>query len=140
MLTVPFRWFNFEKVVQALVNQKTYYLRLEQLQTIIQEVCFIDNENEVTTMLDFYHDLGIIARHRNTVVLQAQWLIDLFKQLITIRPYNDMVRNYITLSFLYSNSFRFDLFARGLLMSYSKCHGGASDFFGGLKFFRFQTV
>lgn len=99
MLTLPFRWFNFEKVVQALVNQKTYYLKLEQLQTIIQEVCFIDNDNEVTTMLDFYHDLGIIVRHRNTVVLQAQWLIDLFKQLITIRPYNDMVRNCITLSF-----------------------------------------
>ena len=44
-------------------------------------------------MLDFYHDLGMIVRHGNTVVLQAQWLIDVFKQLITIRPFNSLVRN-----------------------------------------------
>ena len=70
-----------------------FYLSLQQLQTVIQEVCFIDNENEVSTMLDFYHDLGIIVKHGSTVVLRAQWLIDLFRQLITIRRYKDMVRN-----------------------------------------------
>ena len=90
---LPLRWFNFEKVIKALIAKKTYYLNLKQLQTIIQEVCFIRNENEIATMLDFYHDLGIIVKHHNTVVLQAQWLIDVFKQLITIRQYNDMVRN-----------------------------------------------
>ena len=68
-------------------------MSLEQLQTIIQKVCFIENENEVVTMLDFYHDLGMIVKHRSTVVLRAQWLIDLFKQLITIPSFNDMVRN-----------------------------------------------
>ena len=82
-----------------------YYLSLQQLQTVIQEVCFIDNENEVTTMLDFYHDLGIIVKHGSTVVLQAQWLIDLFRQLITIRRYNDMVRN-INVNCMY----QFDLY------------------------------
>ena len=43
-------------------------------------------------MLNFYHDLGIIVRHRNTVVLRAKWLIEVFKQLITIRPFDDRVR------------------------------------------------
>ena len=42
-------------------------------------------------MLDFYHDLGMIVRHRNTVVLRAQWLIEVFRQLITIRSFNEMV-------------------------------------------------
>lgn len=79
--------------MEALVAEKRYYLNVEELQTIIQKVCFIDNENEVATMLDFYHDLGKIIRHRNTVVLRAQWLIDLFRQLITIRPFTEMVRN-----------------------------------------------
>ena len=79
--------------MEALVAEKRYYLNLEQLQTIIEKVCFIDDENEVATMLDFYHDLGKIIRHRNTVVLRAQWLIDLFRKLITIRPFTDMVRN-----------------------------------------------
>ena len=44
-------------------------------------------------MLDFYHDLGMIVKHRNTVVLRAQWLIDVFKQLITVRSFSDMVRD-----------------------------------------------
>jgi len=40
-------------------------------------------------MLNFYHDLGVIVKHGRTVVLQAQWLIDLFKQLITVRPFHE---------------------------------------------------
>ena len=86
-----FRWFNFEKVVQALIAKNVYYLNLEQLQGIIQKVCFIEDEDEVATMLDFYHDLGMIVRHRDTVVLRAHWLIEVFRQLITIRPYNERV-------------------------------------------------
>ena len=74
-----------------MIAEKVYSLNLEQLQGIIQLVCFIEDEDEVATMLDFYHDLGMIVRHRNTVVLRAQWLIEVFRQLITIRPFNDMV-------------------------------------------------
>ena len=70
-----------------------HYLDLEQLQEIVQKVCFIEEEDEAGTMLNFYHDLGMIVRHRNTIVLQAQWLIEVFKQLITIRSFNDMVRS-----------------------------------------------
>ena len=85
------RWFNFEKVVQALIAEKVHYLNLEQLQGIIQKVCFIEDEDEVATLLDFYHDLGMIVRQRNTVVLRAQWLIEVIRQLITIRSFNEMV-------------------------------------------------
>ena len=88
---LAFRWFNFEQVVKALIAEKVFYLNLEQLQGIIQKVCFIEDEDEVATMLDFYHDLGMIVRHRNTVVLRAQWLIEVFRQLITIRSFNEMV-------------------------------------------------
>ena len=85
------RWFNFEKAVQALIAEKVHYLNLEQLQGIIQKVCFIEDEDEVATLLDFYHDLGMIVRQRNTVVLRAQWLIEVIRQLITIRSFNEMV-------------------------------------------------
>ena len=88
-----YSWLNFEKVVEVLVAEKTYYLQLEQLQTIIQKVCFIDNENEIKTMLDFYHDRGKIVKHRSMVVLRTQWLIDLLRQLISIPTFNTMVRN-----------------------------------------------
>ena len=43
-------------------------------------------------MLNFYHDLGVIVKHGNTVILQADWLIKLFKQLIPVRCFDGMVR------------------------------------------------
>ena len=85
------RWFNFERVVDALVAKQTYVMELDQLQSVIRHVCHIEDEEEATAMLDFYHDLGVIVKHGRTVVLQAQWLIDLFKQLITVRPFDDAV-------------------------------------------------
>ena len=78
-------------MVQALVAQNTFYLNIRDLQTIVQVECSVEGETEVGVMLDFYHDLGMIVKHGSTVVLQAQWLIDLFKQLITIPRYNDLV-------------------------------------------------
>ena len=74
-----------------MIAEKVHYLYLEQLQGIIQKVCFIEDEDEVATLLDFYHDLGMIVRQRNTVVLRAQWLIKVIRQLITIRSFNEMV-------------------------------------------------
>ena len=44
-------------------------------------------------MVNFYHDLGIIMVHRDTVILSTQWLINLFRQLITIPDSDKMVRN-----------------------------------------------
>ena len=87
-----FRWFNFKKVIQALTDKKIYCLTFEQLQGIIQKVCFINDGDEVATMLDFYHDLGVIVKHRDTVVLQFQWLIKVFKELVTIPSFDKKVR------------------------------------------------
>ena len=85
------RWFNFERVVDALVAKQTSFMDLDRLHSVIQQVCHIKDEEEVTAMLNFYHDLGVIVKHGRTVVLQAQWLIDLFKQLITVRPFDGAV-------------------------------------------------
>ena len=85
------RWFNFERVVDALVAKQTYFMGIDRLLFVIEQVCHIKDEKEVTTMLNFYHDLGVIVKHGQTVVLQAQWLIDLFKQLITVRPFDEAV-------------------------------------------------
>ena len=85
------RWFKFERAVDALVAKQTYFMDLDQLLSVIRQVCHIEDEEEVTTMLNFYHDLGVIVKHGGTVVLQVQWLIDLFKQLITVRPFDEDV-------------------------------------------------
>ena len=67
-------------------------MNLDNLLTVTRQVCDIDDKEELTAMLNFYHDLGVIVKHGHTVVLQAQWLIDLFKQLITVRPFDEAVR------------------------------------------------
>ena len=75
-----------------MVASNVFYLKLDQLNVIIRKVCYIEEEDEAATMLDFYHDLGKIVKHNNTVVLRAKWLIDVFKKLITICPFEDSVR------------------------------------------------
>ena len=80
--------------------KQTYFMDLDQLVSVMRQVCHIDDEEEMTAMLNFYHDLGVIVKHGRTVVLQAQWLIDLFKQLITVRPFYEAVS--VVYSYLYS--------------------------------------
>ena len=89
------RWLHFEKVINALLSKPKpdYYLSITELRTLAKEKCFIHNEKEFTTMVNFYHDLGIIIKHRSTVILSTQWLINLFGQLITIPDFTKMVRN-----------------------------------------------
>ena len=65
------RWFKFERAVDALVAKQIYLMDLYELLSVIREYCHIEDEEEVTTMLDFYHDLGVIVKHGRTVVLQA---------------------------------------------------------------------
>ena len=69
-----------------------YHVKREDLQTIIKKVCRIEDMKELKSMLDFYHDLGQIVQHGSTVVLDTKWLIDLFKQVITVKPFNESVR------------------------------------------------
>ena len=75
-----------------MTDKKIYCLTFEQLQGIIHKVCFINDGEEVATMLDFFHDLGVIVKHRDTVVLQAQWLIKVFKEFVTIPSFDEKVR------------------------------------------------
>ena len=67
-------------------------MKLEHLQRIIRRHCGINDKEEMALMLDFYHDLGEIVKHGSTVVLQTQWLINLFTPLITVRQFRMSVR------------------------------------------------
>ena len=81
----------FEKVIEALVAKQIYHRNLQQLEHYAKKDCFMKDAKEFESMISFYHGLGMIIKHRSTVVLKAQWLIDLFKQLITIPPFNKQV-------------------------------------------------
>ena len=90
-LLLQTRWLNFEKIISALLSKEVYHLNIKDLQAYAKDICFIDDEEEFSTMVNFYHHLGIIIEHCNTVILSAKWLIDLLRQLIIIPPYRKMV-------------------------------------------------
>ena len=74
-----------------MVADNVYHTNTVYLQTYAKDVCFIEDDEQFLTMLNFYHDIGMIVKHRSTVILKAQWLISLFKKLITIPPFKKAV-------------------------------------------------
>ncbi|EDO30091.1 predicted protein [Nematostella vectensis] len=88
--TLPAKWFNFEKAIAQQIERNVYFLQLSEVRRIAQYECFIADDVEFNTMLNFFHDLRVIVKHAGTVVLQSQWLVNLFKKLITIRTFNEM--------------------------------------------------
>lgn len=87
---LPVKWFNFEKALKTLATEK-FYLTLSEIQNVARQDCFIEDDRQLDALLNYYHDLGLIVRFRDTVVLDTQWLINLFKNLSTIRPYQEQV-------------------------------------------------
>ena len=81
------------RAINALREQNVHVLEVEQMQAIARDKCSVTDKDEFHRMIDYYHDWGKIVKHRNVVILDAKWLIELFKQLITISPFDEMVRN-----------------------------------------------
>ena len=82
-------------MIEALIAKQIFYINLVQLQSYAKKHCSIEDADEFAGMISFYHGLGMIIKHRSTVVLKAQWLIDLLKQLITIPHFDKMVGKII---------------------------------------------
>lgn len=90
---MPIRWIKFEQEIAKLTWQGSNYASYNQMTEIAGDLGIIDY-NELMTMLEFYHDLGIIIFFgsgktvvdnllNNTVILKPQWLIDMFKYVIS---------------------------------------------------------
>ena len=75
-----------------MIARNIHHQSLRQLRCYARDKCFINDDKEFEIMMQFYHDLGIIVMHGETVILDAQWLIELFRQLITIPHYKITVR------------------------------------------------
>lgn len=87
---IPTRWLQFEHNLARLKNQPdTFYASLDQICEIArtQDICSSD---ELKTLLDFYHDLGVIVYFgntndmflKNTLILRPQKLIQLIKRVV----------------------------------------------------------
>ncbi|XP_048256527.1 uncharacterized protein LOC124147603 isoform X2 [Haliotis rufescens] len=95
---MPIKWLKFEQDVTERADTGTHYATVDQITEMASNHGITDTE-EVTTLLEFYHDLGVIIHYgsagpahnvlRNTVILKPQWLVDMFRRIITARSTHD---------------------------------------------------
>jgi hypothetical protein len=87
---IPIRWLKFERELTSLVeNEQKRYISLEEAKNIASQ-CQVDIESdEFDTLLNYLHDLKIIIYFEDTnmVVIDIQWLLDMFVKVITVKPF-----------------------------------------------------
>lgn len=97
---IPLKWLKFEKELQAKVDGCYKWISFEDARQIAFDVCHISDEEEFLTLMKFLHDQRILIHFDDTptlckiVVLDIQWLIDVFKKVITVEPYDGKGKQY----------------------------------------------
>ena len=87
---IPIKWLRYENVLRVLKEDDHKFVSLSTAKGIASKVCDM-NDNEVQTLLNFLHDLRVLIHFddspelREVVFLDIQWLIDVFKSVITVR-------------------------------------------------------
>jgi len=89
---IPIKWLKFEKTLCALRERGDKFISLESAKEIASKDCDIDNDSEFETLMNYLHDLRSLVHFDDSptlsklVVLDPQWLIDVFKKVITVQP------------------------------------------------------
>ena len=97
---IPIKWLRYEKALEVVLDEGHKRITFEHARRIASEVCQIDDHQEFVTVLDFLHDQRIIIHFDDTVelnklvVLDPQWLIDVFKTVITVKRHDCMARGF----------------------------------------------
>ena len=97
---IPIKWLKFEKEMKEKNQDGHKWISLDEAKNIATEKCGISSTKQFVAMLNFLHDQRILIHFDDTqqlnrmVILDPQWLIDVFKEVITIRPYQSKERKY----------------------------------------------
>lgn len=90
--SIPIKWLKFDKTLSALREKGDKWISLEWAKEIASKDCNIVNDREFETLMNYLHDLRSLVHFDDSptlsklVVLDPQWLIDLFKKVITVQP------------------------------------------------------
>ena len=97
---IPIKWLKYENALQVVLDDGHKWITFEHAKRIASEVCQIHDVQEFVTVLDFLHDQRILIHFDDTVelnklvVLDPQWLIDVFKRVITVQRYDQQERGF----------------------------------------------
>ena len=90
---IPLKWLKYEKVLRLLSREGYNWIPIEHARQIASHECGIDDDEQFRTLLNFLHDQRILIHFSETpnlekmVILSPQWLIDIFKEVITVRHF-----------------------------------------------------
>ena len=94
---IPLKWLKFEKVLYLLSQDGYKWIPIEKARQIATEECGIsDDEETIRTLLNFLHDQRVLIHFsdspelKSMVILSPQWLIDVFKEVITVKSWEDV--------------------------------------------------
>ena len=96
----PLKWYQFEKTILSLRAKGHKHMTLKEARTIAGEKCDISDELQFKTLLNLLHDQKILVHFEDTeeldqlVFLDPQWLIDVFKEVITVKPREHQKRDF----------------------------------------------
>ena len=100
---IPIKWLKYENALRVIKENGQKFISLATAKKIASDVCNINKNNEILTLLNFLHDLRVLIHFDDTpelsdlVILDTQWLIDVFKSVITVRPYDSKEKNFADL-------------------------------------------
>ena len=100
---IPIKWLKFEKELRAMSKEDHKWISFETATNIASEKCNVVDSEEFKTLLNFLHDKRILIHFDDTpelnelVVLDPQWLIDVFKKVITVKPYDRQSKKFTEL-------------------------------------------
>ena len=100
---IPIKWLRYEKCLETLKNERHHCISLAQAKHLASKVCMINKDSEFLTLLNYLHDLRLLIHFDDTpelndvVILDPQWLIDVFKKVITVTPYHWKEKQYVDL-------------------------------------------
>ena len=91
--TIPLKWLLFEEALKDKVQKGQPFISLDETRKVAREECGIYDDQQFETSLIFLHDQRILIHFHETqelkdiIILDPQWLIDLFRKVITVKPY-----------------------------------------------------
>ena len=100
---IPIKWLKYEKEIKVKLRHGYNWISLDEARKIAVEVCGISSTEQFLAMLNFLHDQRTLIHFHDTrelnemVFLNLQWLINVFKKVITIRPYESEEKKFDTL-------------------------------------------
>lgn len=90
---IPIKWLLFETVMKEKKEKGFKFISFEEARRTAAEECDICDKDQFRTLMKLLHDQRILIHFDETpeldrlVVLDCQWLIDVFKSVITVKPY-----------------------------------------------------